>query len=159
MMYSMNSWWGCAFAHHHSKCQNAVYSVSCSCSTRYVGETVRNLKTRTHEHTLKSSKRIISLHVENYKNTEQEEEHKVLGETTTVITQEKNPWKWRFIESICIKSKVSHLCNTGTSMSMSDMWNPVLPLVVRSLSALDWLTGKFAYWPVQLDQFSDYVQW
>ncbi len=41
---------------HQSKCQNAVYSVSCLCGMRYVGETARNLKIWIHEHTLKSSK-------------------------------------------------------------------------------------------------------
>ncbi len=49
--------------YHRSKAQHAVYMVSCECGCHYIGESMRNLKIRIHEHELKSSKSTISLHI------------------------------------------------------------------------------------------------
>ncbi len=56
---------------------------------------------------------------------------------TTVITQEKNMRKRKFIESLCIKSKAPKLCSVGGSVVVSDIWDPSLPHIARSLKDLD----------------------
>ncbi len=112
---------------HFSKAQNSVYSVSCDCGSHYVGESKQNLKIRIHEHSLKSSKSTISLHV----HTENEqlaienfpEMHRINELSANVISQEKNYHKCRFMESVCIKSKSAKLSNVGGSVGVSDIWD------------------------------------
>ncbi len=117
---------------HSSKCRHSVYSVACRCGCRYIGESGRNLKIRIHEHSLSSSRSAISLHVNSAGMG-----HEILGESTMLISQEKNLRKWKFMESIGIKAKAQRLCNTGGSMQVSGVWNVGLPAVTRDLSDLD----------------------
>ncbi len=117
---------------HSSKCHHSVYSVACSCGCHYIGESSHNLKIRIHEHSLHSSKSAISLHVKSAG-----ADHEIVGESTMVISQEKNLRKRKFMESVCIKAKAQRLCNTGGSVLVSDVWNVGLPAVTRDLSDLD----------------------
>ncbi len=126
---------------HHSKAQNSIYSVSCDCGTHYVVESMRNLKIRIHEHSLKSSKSTISLHVcsENEQLSLENllETHRINELSTNLILQEKNYWKCTFMESVCIKSKSVKLSNLGGSVGVSDVWDPSLPYIAKTLKDLD----------------------
>ncbi len=126
---------------HDSKSQHAVYKVSCECGTHYIGESVRNLKIRVHEHELKSSKSMISLHIssenEELRKKHLPQHHKIDPVVTSLITQEKNGRKRKFIESLYIKSKAANLCNVGGSVVISDIWDPSLPNIAKSLKILD----------------------
>ncbi len=126
---------------HVSKSRNSIYSVSCSCGTHYVGETARNLKVRIYEHRLKSSKSTLSLHVhaanELLRLQNLPEDHEVEGMSTSVICQERNMRKRKFIESVVIKSKASKLCNVGGSVGVSGVWDPSLPMVAKRLKDMD----------------------
>ncbi len=123
---------------HQSKSQFSVYSVSCNCGVRYVGESARNLKVRVHEHQLRSSKSAITLHVNESNEAENTDDHGIETKATLVLSQEKNRRKRRFMESISIKAKALRLCNTGPSAYVSDVWNPALPRIAESFpSAMD----------------------
>ncbi len=127
--------------YHRSKAQNAIYTVSCDCGCHYVGESMRNLKIRIHEHELKSSKSTISLHIleenEKLRKRNLPQTHRIDHLSPNLISQEKNFRKRKFIESICIKSKSHHLCNMGGSVAVSDIWDPSLPKIAKLLKALD----------------------
>ncbi len=122
--------------YHISKACFSVYSLACQCGTRYVGESRRNLKIRVNEHKQRTSKSALSLHVHEDRE-EQDGDHQIQEDSATVITQERNLRKCRFIESACIKVKAARLCNNGPSVYMSDIWNPTIARLARSLSALD----------------------
>ncbi len=126
---------------HASKMQNTVYSVACSCGERYIGESVRNLKIRVHEHKQRSSKSAIGLHVCELEDKNlphgMDPDHSVLKESAIVIAQGKNNRKRKFIESVCIIAKAPRLCNFGPSVEVSEVWNPNLATVARALPSLD----------------------
>ncbi len=126
---------------HFSKSQNSIYTVKCECGEKYVGESTRNLKIRIHEHGLKSSKSTISLHIKSENEILQQanepETHQIDELSPAIISQEKNFRKRRFIESVCIKSRARDLCNVGGSVAVSDIWDPSLPKVARTLPMLD----------------------
>ncbi len=44
----------------------------------------------------------------------------------------------------CIKAKSAKLCNVGGSMAVSEIWDPSLAMVARSLKNLDWFGFGFA---------------
>ncbi len=106
-----------------------------------MGETARNLKVRIHEHRLKSSKSTLSLHVcaanELLRLQHLPEDHEVDGMSTTVICQERNLRKRKFIESVVIKSKAPKLCNLGGSVGVSGVLDPSLPMVAKRLKDID----------------------
>ncbi len=122
--------------YHISKAHYSVYSLACQCGTRYIGESGRNLKIHVNEHKQRSSKSALSLHIHEDRE-EQDGDHQIQEDSATVITQERNLRKRRFIESACIKAKAAQLCNNGPSVYVSDVWNPTLSRLARSLSALD----------------------
>ncbi len=115
-----------------SKTRFSVYSLECECGTKYVGESGCNLKVRVEEHKKRSSNSAFRLHM-----WEAEGDHQFLENATTIIAQERNLRKSRFIESTVIKAKAAHLCNTGPSVFISDVWNPAIAHVAKELSALD----------------------
>ncbi len=123
--------------YHHSKAQNTVYSVTCLCGTRYVSESGRNLKVRIHEHKKNSSKSTISLHVNSFKGKPEEKDHEVEKESTMILAMERNARKRHFMESACIRTKQRRLCNTGTSVTVSDIWKTNLVHVAKELPSLD----------------------
>ncbi len=106
-----------------------------------MGETARNLKVRIYEHHQKSSKSTLSLHVhaanELLRLQHLPEDHEVDGLSTTVICQEKNLRKRKFIESVVIKAKAPKLCNLGGSVTVYGVWDPSLPMVAKKLRDLD----------------------
>ncbi len=118
--------------YHNSKSQFSIYAIDCSCGTKYVGESGRNLKVRIGEHKLQSSNSAISLHTRTAGDN-----HVITENMTTVIAQERNPRKRKFMESAVIKSKAARLCNTGPSVYVSDIWSPSLASLARSLAMLD----------------------
>ncbi len=63
--------------------------------------------------------------------------HKIDPVVTSLISQEKNGRKRKFIESLYIKSKATNLCNVGGSVVISDIWDPSLPNIAKSLKILD----------------------
>ncbi len=101
-----------------------------------MGESGRNLKIRVQEHMYPSSKSSLSLHVKAKKESDCEEAHAIDKKSATVITQERNPRKRRFIESACIKAKRRALCNTGPSLAVSDTWDSSLSHVARKLDQI-----------------------
>ncbi len=117
---------------HSSKSRFAVYALDCSCGAKYVGESGRNLKIRVREHKRPTSKSALSVHIR-----EARDDHTIEENSTTVLTQEKNLCKRRFMESAVIKAKSRRLCNNGPSVYVSDTWNPSIAKLARSLSVLD----------------------
>ncbi len=115
-----------------SKTRFSVYSLECECGIKYVGESGRNLKVRVEEHKKRGSNSAFSLHMR-----EAEGDHQFLENATSIISQERNLRKRRFIESTVIKAKAARLCNTGPSVFISDVWNPAIARVAKELSALD----------------------
>ncbi len=64
-------------------------------------------------------------------------DHSVLKKSMLVLGQEKNMRKQKFMESICIMAKAPRLCNLGPSVQVSDVWNPNLSAVARTLPDMD----------------------
>ncbi len=122
---------------HCSKSMFSVYTISCFCGTCYLRESGRNLKIRLHEHSLKSSKSSISLHMKDENEKEKDNKHKINPESATLITQERNIRKRKFIESACIKARRASLCNTGPSLAISDVWDPSLPKIAKRIEKLE----------------------
>ncbi len=127
---------------HESKSQHTVYSLACKCGARYVGESTCNLKIHIHEHTLRSSKSALILHVRELMDSDdatdtEDADHSVLKKSTLVLGQEKNMRKQKFMESICIMAKAPRLYNLGLSVQVSDVWNPNLSAVARTLPDMD----------------------
>ncbi len=93
---------------------------------------------RVREHMQKGSKSAISLHIKAENDAGAEiGEHEVKKDATVVLTQERNARKRRFIESAGIRAKQPKLCNTGTSVTVSDTWAPNIAHLPRSLPGLD----------------------
>ncbi len=123
--------------YHSSKSMFSVYSISCFCGTRYLGESGRNLKIRLHEHSLKSSKSSISLHMKEENEKEKANRHKINPQSAILITQERNTRKRKFIESVCIKARRASLCNTGPSFAILDIWDSSLPKIAKRMEKLE----------------------
>ncbi len=92
---------------------------------------------RVHEHKKNSSKSTISLHVNSFKGEPEEKDHEVEKESTVVLAQERNAWKRHFVELACIRAKQHCLCNTGMSVTVSDIWKTNLVHVAKELLCLD----------------------
>ncbi len=130
-----------------SNSTNTIYSLACQCGVRYVGESGRNLKVRIQEHKQRSSKSALSLHVKEFED-DTDGEHAIRKESTVVLAQERNARKRRFIESVCIRAKQPCLCNTGTSVTISDMWKTNVVHVTKCLSSLDEEKSWEHYWSI-----------
>ncbi len=102
---------------HISKSRNMVYEMSCSCGTKYVGESCRNLKVRMAEHCdLKHSSSVLSNHLK-IGNA-----HQLLENSTQILTQERQIWKRKLLESLLILNNPQPLCNSRPSTEVSNMW-------------------------------------
>ncbi len=125
---------------HQSKNQNTIYTIACKCGVRYIGESIRNLKIRVHEHKLKSSKSALSLHVREFEDPNidaEDADHSVVKKSTLVLGEEKNTCKRKFVESVCIVAKAPRVCNLGPSVQVSEIWNTNLAAVAHALPNFD----------------------
>ncbi len=116
---------------HLSKAQNSVYCLSCSCGVQYVGESSRNLKVRIAEHLRHSSNSSLTAHLHNNDN------HKPVFKNTQILAREGNTVKRKIMESLCINHKKAHLCNSGFSVELPQIWQLCVSVVSRQLAKSD----------------------
>ncbi len=76
---------------------------------------MRNLKVRLSEHLHPSSNSSLSIHLH-------ENKHAPIFKDTAILATEGNTLKRKLIESICIDSKASKVCNTGFSLEIPPIW-------------------------------------
>ncbi len=117
---------------HPSKANNTVYCTECLCGLKYIGESLRNLKIRLHEHTRKSSKSTLSMHFQQF---EGDPDHGPALDKTVILVRESNTRKRKLMESICIKHKDAHLCNAGVSLELPGCWDVCIPGLKEQLKA------------------------
>ncbi len=117
---------------HISKARHVVYQCQCNCGVRYVGESGRNVKVRIAEHLRPSSTTAISHHLKKNKG------HNLVSKDTVILATEKNFLKRRMLESMCIRSKASRLCNNKSrSIDISPVWDLCEEAAQRQLSRYD----------------------
>ncbi len=115
---------------HPSKIQNSVYCTTCTCGLQYVGESNRNLKVRLAEHFSKSSNSALSHHL-------QSSRHKPEMKDTNILAQERNTFKRKILESLCIHNKSARMCNSGPSTELSSIWKSCAPVLKKELAYSD----------------------
>ncbi len=111
---------------HLSKMQNSAYCTTCTCSLQYVGESNRNLKIRLAEHLSKSSNSALSHHL-------QSSRHKPEMKDTNILAQERNTFKRKILESLCIHNKSARMWNSGPSTELSSIWKSCAPVLKKEL--------------------------
>ena len=110
---------------------NLIYNISCAdCSTSYIGQTSRTLRTRVKEH--KNLSKGKPDHQISYTNLEKssaiaahciDKDHKIDWDNVSILMSNLNNWKERLIaESIFINS-TDNTCNRKeSSYPISDVW-------------------------------------
>ena len=83
---------------NNSEKSNVVYEIPCNdCSAKYIGESSRTVKVRTHEHHLDISNKRIRNHMFAH---ERDSNHKFNLEEVRVIAQEKRSKPRKFVEGL-----------------------------------------------------------
>ena len=100
-----------------------AYSIACSCSKPYIGETGRSIATRLKEHgaDLKNDRYKKSALAEHAHLTQ----HHICLENSSVITREDNLAKWKITEKIEI-NMTNGCLNRDDVKKLSDTWLPLL---------------------------------
>ena len=102
-----------------SEKSNIVYEIPCNdCNAKYIGESSRTVKVRTHEHSLDIENRRIRNHMFVH---ERELNHKFNLEEVRVIAQEKRCKPRKFVEGVA--SKLSNNAINNAQEIPSVYWN------------------------------------
>ncbi len=118
---------------HVSKQRHAVYKASCICGILSVGETDLNLKVRISEHKNATSVSSLSEHLRIGRRFDATA-HKLDYNRTVSILHKKHSVRRKFLESLAIRFGPDALCNSGSSMNISEMWFGCTPSICTAFA-------------------------
>jgi hypothetical protein len=107
--------------------RSCIYEITCSCSSKYIGETGRSLNSRLKEHQAatrngKTQASAVAKHCweDNSAN------HSIDWDNSKIVELEDRFWHRKYKEHMHISRSCSKLMNLDTGWQVSDIWKPIL---------------------------------